>query len=94
MAVSVSESCDSAVIAAARSRRSDPTERRAENSSSCTMLQKVQRLEKCTDKKLTAKKSTCLGTISGKRSDCVYLVTNSEQAFAMTESTHGRGPYA
>ena len=45
MAVSVLLSCDSAVIAAARSLRIDPIERRAENSLLHTVLQKVQRLK-------------------------------------------------
>lgn len=42
---SVLASCASAVIADARSRRIDPTERRAENSQSCMMLQEDTELE-------------------------------------------------
>jgi hypothetical protein len=93
MAVSVLLSCDSVVIAAARSLRIDPTERRAENSLLHTMLRKVQRL-KTYRQKAYKSRINGLDTMSGMSSNYMYLVTKSEQAFATTESTHGRGPYA
>jgi hypothetical protein len=89
------ESCASATIAAARSRRSDPTESRVENSLLCTMLQKAQNLlQKHLKEEKWWKFVSKLLMAGGGGGGFNYLVTNSEHASAMTKSTHGRGLYA